>query len=121
MNESEDKKQQVHKYQWTAIEAPSTSYTNISLVVGGSDVDLTECTKAPHNWYLLDFQLTETTQVKFRANHSDAKVWGGNGSLTISQVNYSMPTGTEEITVPAGTYDIYLNDITGNWSILKIK
>lgn len=120
MDESEGKNQ-VHKYQWTGIDAPTTTYANISLVVDGADVDLTECAKAPHNWYLLGYQLTETTQVKFRANHSDAKVWGGNGTMPISQVNYSMPTGTADITVPAGTYDIYLNDITGNWSILKIK
>ena len=118
--------QKIHTYQWTAIEAPTVEYNHISVIgtINGTnwdtDFDLTQCAKAPHNWYLLDLQLTADAKLKFRANHNwDTKDWGGDGSQPVSQVNYSLPAGTEDISVPAGTYDIYLNDITGDWSILK--
>jgi hypothetical protein len=124
INMDDDKK--IHTYQWTAIEAPTVEYSQISIIgtINGSnwdkDFDLTQCKKAPHNWYLLDFEITGNAELKFRANHNwDTKDWGGDGSQPISQVNYTLPIGTENINVPAGTYDLYLNDITGNWSILK--
>lgn len=111
-------------YQWSAIEAPTVNYSQISITTfdgttWGQDNDLTECKNAPHNWYLLDFEVTEDTEMKFRANHNTDKTWGGDGSQPISQVNYSLPIGESTITVPAGVYDIYLNDITGDWAILK--
>jgi hypothetical protein len=35
-------------------------------------------------------------------------------------VVYTLPKGSTDITVPAGKYDFYLNDITGDWTILKV-
>jgi hypothetical protein len=121
-----DEEKNIHTYQWTAAEAPTVEYANISLIgtINGTnwdtDFDLTQCAKAPHNWCLLDFELTGDAKLKFRANHNwDTKDWGGDGSQSIAQTVYTLPTGSTDITVPAGVYDFYLNDITGNWTILK--
>ena len=123
-----DEENDVHKYQWTAVTAPTTEYTNISVVgtINGSnwdkDFDLTQCAKAPHNWALLGLELTADAKLKFRANHNwDTKDWGGDGSQPINPVVYTLPTGSKDIEVPAGTYNFYLNDITGEWNILKVK
>lgn len=123
-----DEENNIHKYKWTAIEAPTASYTNISIIGSfggtnwGTDVELTQCAAAPHNWCLLDYELTgENIELKFRANNNwDTKDWGGDGSQPISPVVYTLPAGGENIKVPAGKYDFYLNDITGQWSILKV-
>ncbi len=115
----DDKK--VHNYKFTSISEPTTKYDNISILVNGSDVDLKECAKAAHNWALLDYTLTSETKLKFRANHSDANTWGGDGSQPIGKYVYTLNTGTQDITVPAGKYDFYLNDITGDWTILKVE
>ena len=122
-----DEENNKHSYKWTAIEAPTTSYDNISIIGSfngtnwGTDVELTQCAKAPHNWCLLDYELTgENIELKFRANHDWPTNWGGDGSQPISNVVYTLPAGGENIKVPAGKYDFYLNDITGQWSILKV-
>lgn len=115
-----DEENNIHKYQWTAVQE-TEKYNQISIVGANGEKDLTQCKVAPHNWYLLDYEVTAETKVKFRANHADTKVWGGDGSQPITPVVYTLPTGDKEITVLAGTYDIFLNDITGNWTILKTK
>ncbi len=115
-----DEENNIHKYQWTAVQE-TEKYNQISIIGANGEKDLTQCKVAPHNWYLLDYEVTAETKVKFRANHADTKVWGGDGSQPITPVVYTLPTGNKEITVPAGTYDIFLNDITGNWTILKTK
>ena len=123
-----DEENNKHSYKWTAVDAPSTSYTNISIIgtINGSswdkDFELTQCAKAPHNWCLLNFELTADAKLKFRANKNwDTKDWGGDGSQPISNVVYTLPKGSSDITVPAGKYDFYLNDITGDWTILKVS
>jgi len=123
-----DEDKNIHTYQWTSISEPTTTYTNISIIgtINGSswdkDFELTQCEKAPHNWCLLDFELKDAANLKFRANKNwDTKDWGGDGSQKIGKVVYTLPTGTEDIEVPAGTYDFYLNDITGDWIILQSK
>ena len=103
------------KYEWIAISEPTTNYTDIS-IIGATEAKLTKCVKAPHNWSLLQYTLTEDSELKFRAN--DGTEWGGDGSKVLNKKEYSMPIGNEKIKVPAGTYNIYLNDITGNWSII---
>lgn len=121
-----DEETGVRNYQWTAVEAPTTEYTQISIIgtINGTnwdtDFDLTPCAKAPHNWCLLDFELSADAKLKFRANHNwDTKDWGGDDSQPLSPTVYTLPAGSKDVTVPAGTYDFYLNDITGDWTILK--
>lgn len=121
-----DEDNNIHNYQWTAIPEPTVTYTNISIIgtINGTswdtDFELTQCKNAPHNWYLLDFELTADAKLKFRANKNwDTKDWGGDGSQPISKVVYTLNQGATDIAVPAGKYDFYLNDITGNWTILQ--
>lgn len=112
-------------YTWTAIDAPTTEYTSVSLIGDfnswGGDIDLDPLNNAPHNWYK---RITIPTggSLKFRANHDWSVSWGtteANKGIPVGEV-YSLDPGPENITVPAGTYDFYLNDITGRWSILAV-
>lgn len=112
-------------YEWTAIEEPTTEYTAIS-VIGGfnnwsdeGELDLTQLEKAPHNWYARH-TITTDTELKFRANHKWETNWGGDGSAAIDEDTYYVNPGNSNIIVPAGTYDFYLNDITGRWSIAYV-
>ena len=121
-----DEETDVRNYQWTAVEAPTVEYSQISIIgtINGTnwdtDFDLTQCAKAPHNWCLLDFELSADAKLKFRANHNwETKDWGGDNSQPLNPTVYTLPAGSSDIAVPAGTYDFYLNDITGDWTILK--
>jgi len=121
-----DEENETHSYKWTAIDEPTTSYTNISIIgtINGdswtTDYDLTQCSSAPHNWYLMNFSIPEGVDLKFRANHGWEKSWGGDGSKSIGRACYTLPAGYKNIKVSAGTYNFYLNDITGEWSIFKV-
>lgn len=113
-----DEVKKIYKYKWDPIAEPSTNYEEIS-IVGATETKLTKCAAASHNWSLLNYKLDDSAELKFRANNG--KEWGGDGSQTINQSVYTMPTGNESIKVPAGTYNLHLNDITGNWTILKVE
>ena len=110
-------------YEWTAIDEPTTEYEAISLIGGfndwSGDVDLLQLGGAPHNWYVR-YTLNADTELKFRANHDWGKDWGSDNSGAISDDKYYVTPGGNNIVVPAGTYDFYLNDITGLWSIAKV-
>lgn len=114
-------------YEWTAV-TPTADYTAVSLVGdfngwgndGSSDVDMEQLAKAPHNWYVRT-TIPSDGGLKFRANHDWAVSWGTSEPGTAVGDVYYLPIGGENITVPAGTYDFYLNDITGRWSIVKVE
>ena len=112
-------------YEWTAIDEPTTEYATVS-VIGGfngwadeGEIELTQLEKAPHNWYARA-TIGEDTELKFRANHSWDVNWGSDKSAAISEDKYYVTPGGDNIIVPAGTYDFYLNDITGLWSIALV-
>lgn len=112
-------------YEWTAIDEPTTTYTAIS-VIGGfnswsdvGEIELAQLEGAPHNWYARG-TIAEDTELKFRANHNWDVNWGSDGSAAIDEEKYYVTPGGENIKVPEGTYDFYLNDITGNWSIARV-
>lgn len=114
-----------YKWEKLANQNPAT-YTNISIIGNfngwGGDVELTEVN--PHNWYT-EFTQTDTgnCQLKLRANHDWGTNWGfGNdGDWAVNESNWAKvcSNGAGNIYVPVGTYDIYLNDITGEVRILK--
>lgn len=110
-----------NSYSWEAVATP-TEYTSVSLIGDfngwGGDVDLTQLEKAPHNWYAC-VTIETDGGLKFRANHDWAVSWGTSDKETAIGDTYYLPLGGENINVPAGTYDFYLNDITGRWSIVK--
>ena len=106
-------------YTWTKLDnqAP-TEYTAIGIIGDfngwGGDVDMEQVT--PHNWY------AEATVgdggLKFRANHDWTTNWGAD--LTVDEGNFygnGVANGSN-INVPAGTYNFYLNDITGQFAIV---
>ena len=109
-------------YTWTKLEnqAPAT-YSNVSLIGDfngwGGDIDLKQLAKAPHNWHVRA-TIPGSGGLKFRANHDWATSWGTADKATPIGDVYYLPTGSDNINVPAGTYDFYLNDITGQWNIV---
>lgn len=104
-------------YTWTKLDnqAP-TEYDNISLIGEfngwSGDHELTQV--APHNWYA-EFTQENSGMLKYRANHDWGTNWGfGNdGDWNVSEgISQIGTNGGGNIYVPAGTYDVYLNDIT---------
>ena len=106
-------------YTWTKLDnqAP-TEYDNISLIGEfngwGGDHDLTQV--APHNWYA-EFTQETSGMLKYRANHDWGVNWGfgSDGDWNVSNgINNIGTNGGGNIYVPAGKYDVYLNDITNS-------
>ena len=115
-------------YTWTKLDdqAP-TEYQYISLIGKfngwGSDYELTQVT--PHNWHAVFTQEENSEdgayELKFRANHDWGINWGfgSNGDWDVStSFNRIGTNGAGNIIVPPGTYDVYLNDITGSMMIV---
>jgi len=69
-----------------------------------SDVDMTQSTFDPHIWYINDITL-EDGEIKFRADNDWGVSWGDNGS---------------NISVSAGSYNIWFNDLTGEYHLIPI-
>lgn len=110
-------------YSWTAIDEPTTEYTSISLIGDfngwGGDVDLTQVAGAPHNWYVRT-EIPSDGGLKFRANHDWGVNWGATMDLTEHYYGAGVNNG-DNINVPAGTYDFYINDITGLINIVAVQ
>ena len=104
-------------YTWSKCENQEpTEYTNISLIGDfngwGADADLEQI--APHNWAISNFVVENAGGLKFRANHDWAINWGA--TLNVTDINYGIGVGNgDNITVPAGTYNVFFNDITGDF------
>lgn len=116
-------------YSWTKLENQNpTEYTSWSLIGDfnswGGDVDMTQLSGAPHNWYVRA-TIPSTGGLKFRANHG----WDVNYGTTDADKDTAIgdtyhldsQAGGQNITVPAGTYDFYLNDITGEFNIVPVE
>ena len=77
---------------------------------------MTQSSFDPHQWRL-EYEFTESTAVKFRADHDWAKNWGGN--------DLDFPYGHAVFDGPgaslneAGTYKVYFNDLTGHYVLIK--
>ena len=83
---------------------------------------MTQVADAPHNWYLMDFEIAGTgvVDIKFNANKDWADSWGGVGSLDDNRFGKMYgPTGAENCKITAGKYDIYFNDITAQYIFVK--
>ncbi len=110
-------------YEWSIVGTPA-EYSSVSLIGGfndwGGDVDLKQLDSAPHNWYVR-YTLDADTELKFRADHDWGVNWGSDKSAQIDEDTYYVNPGGDNIIVTAGTYDFYLNDITGRFSIVKVK
>jgi hypothetical protein len=108
-------------YTWTRLanQNPET-YTTIGLVgefcgwnQAADENQMTQLT--PHNWHKT---ITLTAgKLKFNANKEWTISWGGETDLNIGDTNYGKSTTAngKDMYVPAGTYDVYFNDITGQF------
>lgn len=113
------------EYTWTKLENQTpVEYEFISLIGDfngwGGDADLTQVT--PHNWYLENFTTTSDGGLKFRSGHDwdENPNWGADAN--IADINYGVGVNNgANITVPAGTYNVYLNDITGEFLFVTVE
>ena len=71
-----------------------------------SDTDMTQSTIDTHLWYIQGFTVVDGP-MKFRADDDWADSWGVGGY------------NGADFTVTAGTYDIWLNDITGDYILIN--
>jgi len=110
-------------YTWTKLDNQTpTEYENISLIGEfngwSGDFELEQVT--PHNWYGV-FTQESDGQLKYRANHDWSVNWGyGNDKdwNVADSFNKIGTNGGGNIWVPAGTYAVYLNDITNSMLII---
>ena len=109
-------------YKWTKCDdqRPDT-YEKIGLVGGNDDWDndvfLTQVEnksegKLTHLWYALNVKIDNCTWgVQFRANGAWDKQWG-KGELDFP---FATSNSKDNISLVPGTYNVYFNDITGNY------
>lgn len=107
-------------YSWTKLDNQTpTEYTAMGVIGDfnswSSDMEMTEVT--PHNWYCIG-SVTDGG-LKFRANNGWDVNWGADLTITDSKFYGVGVGGGSNISVPAGTYAFYLNDITGDFAIVK--
>ena len=108
-------------YTWTKLENQTPQeYETIGLVGAfngwNQAEDANQMTQlTPHNWFKT-MTLTEG-ELKFNANKDWAISWGGETDVNVGDENYGVTTTAngKNMYVPAGTYDIFFNDITGRF------
>ena len=115
-------------YKWTKLANQNpTEFKYVSLIgVGGKwndgdDIDLKQV--APHNWYLAKQEIP-AGGLKIRADHKwrDDGNWGfAEGQNYENKGTLITSGGSGNIPVPAGTYNIYFNDITGAYAFVEVK
>lgn len=110
-------------YFWPYTASTPLSFTTINVVGNHSEWDVTNSTynmtnmspyKENHNWILRDFTVAADGELKFAADNDWTYNWGaatfpfGRGERD----GYNVP-------IEAGTYDVYFNDITGDFNFIK--
>ncbi|MXV38639.1 SusF/SusE family outer membrane protein [Flavobacteriaceae bacterium Ap0902] len=84
----------------------------------GSDEDIAMMRNEsfdPHNWYLQNVELANG-EIKFRANNAWDVSWGN--TTLYSGVGV---LGGPDIPVTSGTYNIYFNDLTGEYQLIPVE
>ena len=103
-------------------DTPNT-FNTINIVGYHSDWAVTDPTynmtklnpeKENHNWIFRNFTLANDSEVKFAADNDWANNWGAT-AFPFGQGELNGPN----IPVAAGTYDVYFNDITGQYNFVK--
>ncbi len=108
-------------YTLVAVDDPATTYNSISLIgtINGNwdtDTQLTQSSFDPHLWILGSASLS-AGEFKFRANNAWDVSWGSSaeyfGTATVGGDN--IPLTAE------WTYNVYFNDITGDYTIIPVE
>lgn len=106
-----------NEYTWTWCDEQFPAEYDVISLIGdfngwGGDADLTQVIgkdgAKTHVWYATDVKLEKTGGVKFRVNHDWSLSWGNTKDFPFGTAS----EGSNIDGVPAGTYDIYFNDIT---------
>lgn len=113
----------VKNMTWTisdpAINNP-TVYSQMGPIGGFCNWDnepmMTKSTFDPHQWKMT-YEFSESTACKFRGNKDWANNWGGkDADVPYGKGIFDGPGATIQ---NAGNYDIYFNDLTGHYAIIK--
>lgn len=108
-------------YTFVPVTAPTVTYTAISMIgpaAGGwsTDLDLQQSTFDPHMWIKKNVMLS-SGEFKFRANHDWTTSWGIGqeffGTATLGGANIPLTTTYH--------YDVYFNDMTGDYSLIPVN
>lgn len=104
-------------------ESSSATYASVGIIGFGTtgnddgwsqDIDMTQSTFDPHIWYISEIELFDG-EVKFRAEDNWDTNWGSNTEFT----GFGDLNGAN-IPTRAGTYEVWFNDLTGNYSLIPI-
>ncbi|MDD7317714.1 MAG: hypothetical protein SOZ80_07645 [Prevotella sp.] len=114
------------QYSWTKLENQNPSeYASIGIVgdfnswANDDEKDVVMTQVTPHNWYA-STTLSKDGGLKFRADGKWDTSWGAD--FTVSDAKYTAEgilNSSSNITVPAGNYSFYFNDITGMFAIIS--
>jgi len=106
-------------YSMVKLPNPTATYTSVSLFgssTGSTDIQLTKSAFDAHSWSASKVTLKEGA-FKFRANNSATVSWSTNSEFFGVGVS-----GGADIPVSAEwQYDIYFNDVSGNYTFIPIK
>ena len=83
-----------------------------------TELDLEQVT--PHNWVKKGAVIAADGGIMFRADHDWGTKWC-NGVNLDENAYGTLATGGADNTLSAGTYDVYFNDITGNYLFVKLE
>lgn len=114
-------------YTWTKIENQNpAAYGKIGLIGDfngwGGDFEMTQVT--PHNWYVAGLTVEAAGGIKFRADADWTVNWGSGADLShdLSSDNYGTATNNSgNLKIAAGVYNVYFNDITGEFVFVAVK
>lgn len=114
-------------YTWTKIENQNpVAYGKIGLIGDfngwGGDFEMAQVT--PHNWYVAGLTVEAAGGIKFRADADWAVNWGSGADLShdLSSDNYGTATNNSgNLKIAAGVYNVYFNDITGEFVFVAVK
>lgn len=107
-------------YTLVSIPAPTKTYTTISMIGSASgdwntDVDLQKSTFDPHVWVKKKAALN-AGDLKFRADHD----WSANWGVAQEFFGVAEFNGGNIPVKEAFNYDVYFNDITGEFSLIPV-
>ncbi|MDN3693910.1 hypothetical protein QWZ06_17315 [Chryseobacterium tructae] len=107
-------------YTLVAIPNPTKAYTIVSMIGTASgdwntDVDLQKSTFDPHIWLKKKVALN-AGDLKFRADHDWGTNWGAAQEFFgVAEINGGNIPVKEDF-----NYDVYFNDITGEFSLIPV-
>ena len=110
-------------YTWTKLDNQAPVEYNVIGIIGSGiggwgdndDVIMTQVTS--HNWYAANVNVVDGA-VKFRVDHSWTTNWGDGGNIADQYYGKGV-SGGSDISIQTGVYDVYFNDITGEYAFVK--